>query len=145
MTTHSLERSSDDLKDFGMVRVVEILGGDLKWNQKEVTFNSLCRGKSLNQVLNSQMIIDVDVNAKRGGKNFITISKPVLQRMIDGRTLGLAIRPLGAVHASFYAMENQDGRLGAKLHLNLDPTSSPVDPDGRLKKPEQNQPDCPTK
>ena len=33
LTTHSVQRSSDDLKDFGIVRVVEILGGDPAWDQ----------------------------------------------------------------------------------------------------------------
>jgi hypothetical protein len=39
--------------------------------------------------------------------------------MVDGRTLGLAIKPLGAINASFYAMENQGGKFSAKLHLNF--------------------------
>jgi hypothetical protein len=67
------------------------------------------------------MIIDVNVTEGRGDKNLVTISNPVLQHMIDGRTLGLAIRPLGAVNASFYTMENQSGKFCVKLHLNFVP------------------------
>ena len=33
LTTHSVQRTSDDLKDFGLVRVVEILGGDPAWDR----------------------------------------------------------------------------------------------------------------
>jgi hypothetical protein len=117
LTTFMLQRSSDYLKDFGMVRVVEILGGDSAWNQNDVTCNKLRQGKPLNQMLNSQMIIDIDVAPGRGNKNFITISKPVLQRMLDGKTLGLAVRPLGAVYASFYARENQVENFSPKLHM----------------------------
>jgi hypothetical protein len=43
----------------------------------------------------------------------------VLQRLLDGRTLGLAIRPLGPVDASFYASEFENGRLAPRLHFNL--------------------------
>jgi hypothetical protein len=107
------------LKDFGMVRVVEILGGDHDWNEKDFTFNKLCQRQPLNRVLNSQMIIDVEVTPGRGSKNLVTISNPVRQRMIDGKTLGLALRPLGAVSASFYARENQVENFSPKLHFNI--------------------------
>jgi hypothetical protein len=75
----------------------------------------------MNRVLNSQMIIDIEVAPGRGSKNLITISNPVLQRMIDGKTLGLALRPLGAVNASFDAKENQLENFSPKLHINVDP------------------------
>jgi hypothetical protein len=41
--------------------VAEILDGDPNWNDKDVTYSKLCKGQSLNQVLNSQMLIDIDV------------------------------------------------------------------------------------
>jgi hypothetical protein len=119
LTTYSLQRGPDDLKDFGQVRIVEILGGDPSWNQQTVTYNSFCRGQPIDHVLNSQMIIDTEVSQAAGSKTLITISNPVLQRMIDGKTLGLAIRPLGAVNASFYAMENQGGKFSPALRFNL--------------------------
>jgi hypothetical protein len=65
------------------------------------------------------MIIDVKLSEEPGSKNFITISKPVLQRLLDGRTKGLLIRPLGALDASFYASENRMGNNGPKLHFNI--------------------------
>jgi hypothetical protein len=119
LTTHSLQHSPDYVKDFGMIRISEIIGGDPLWNQKDVTTEKLCREQLFNKVINSQMIIDVEMNESRGSTNMITISNPVLQRLIDRKTLGLAIRPLGAVNASFYSMENQSGKSGAKLHLNF--------------------------
>lgn len=120
LTTYEVQRALDYQKDFGMVRVVEILGGDPDWEQTEVSCNSFCRDQSLDEVLNSQMIIDVRVQEKRGRRNYITISNPVLQRMVDGRTLGLAIRPLGAVSASFYAREYQGGKYQARLHFDIE-------------------------
>ncbi len=126
LTTYLLERSTDFLKDFGMVRINEILAGDPNWDQKTVTYNSLCGKQQLDEVINSQMIIDIDVSKAIGDKNLITISQPVLQRMIDGKTLGLAIKPLGAVNASFYSMENNKGQYGPKLHLNFISDSQPT-------------------
>jgi hypothetical protein len=129
LTTYALQRTPDQIKDFGMVRITEINGGDPKWDQQMVTYNSLCRGQPLREVLNEQMIIDVDVAGGLGGTTLATISNPVLQRMIDGKTLGLAIRPLGAVNASFYAVENRGGKLRPKLHFTL--TSDPSPPTHR--------------
>ena len=118
-TSYSLQRSADYLKDFGMIRVSEILSGDVAWNQDNVTYNSFCKGKPRDKVINSQMIIDVDVNKNKNGKNYIAISQPVMQRLIDGKTLGIAIKPLGAVNASFYSMENKNENLAPKIHFNI--------------------------
>jgi hypothetical protein len=119
LTTHSVQRCAEDIKDFGQVRIVEILGGEPNWKQETVTYNSLCQGQTIDSVLNSQMIIDIGVAEGRDSKTLITISKPVLDRMIEGKTLGLAIRPLGAINASFYAMENESGKFSPTLHFNL--------------------------
>lgn len=78
--------------------------------------------RRVNLHLNTQRTTDfhshLEVTEERGGKTLITISQPVLQRLIEGRTLGLAIRPLGAINASFYAMENQGGKFSARLRFN---------------------------
>lgn len=103
--------------EFGKVRVIEILGGDPEWDQNKVTYNNMIQNKNYADVFNEQMIFDADVKEEPGGKNYITISQPVLQRMLDGKTKGLLIRPLGAVDASFYASENQNG--GPILHFNI--------------------------
>jgi hypothetical protein len=119
LTTHSVQRTSDPLKDFGIVRVVEVLGGDPAWDQKTVTSDGLRRGQPLDRVFNSQMIIDWPVTEGDGGKTYFTISRPVLQRIVDGRTLGIAIKPLGAISASFYALEHEGGKFAGRLLFNL--------------------------
>jgi hypothetical protein len=119
LTTRSVERKTADVKDFGLLRVVEILGGDPRWDQQTVTTDSFCHYQPLNRVLNTQMIIDWPATEGEGGKTYLTISKPALQRMIDGRTLGIAVKALGAVHAAFYAMEDEGGRNAARLLFNL--------------------------
>ncbi|MFO7370835.1 MAG: hypothetical protein R6X09_11250 [Bacteroidales bacterium] len=104
--------------EFGKVRVFEIPGGDSEWDQHQVTFDSFMQGKSLPEVVNEQMLIDTEIDEAPGGRNLITISQPVLQRLLNGTTKGLLIRPLGAVDASFYDSENLTG-CGPKLHFNL--------------------------
>jgi hypothetical protein len=39
--------------------------------------------------------------------------------LLDGQTLGLAVRPLGAINASFYSLENQDGKFAPRLRFNV--------------------------
>jgi len=75
-------------------------------------------GKKYAEVFNTQMVYDIELDNKPGSKNFITISEPVMQRLLNGTTKGLLIRSLGAITASFYAAENTNGNLGLKLHFN---------------------------
>jgi hypothetical protein len=118
VTTHTVETTSDAIKDFGVARVVEILRGDPGWDQTTVTLDGLRRGEALERVLNTQMIIDWPVSPGDGAKTYFTIPRPVLQRLLDGTTHGLAIKPLGAIHASLYAMEEGPGRT-ARLLFNV--------------------------
>jgi hypothetical protein len=120
LTTYSVQRKAEYVKDFGLIRVVEILGGDPAWDQSTVTADSFCHYEPLNRVLNTQMIIDWPVTPGDGAKTYLTISKTVLQRMIDGKTRGIAIKALGAIDASFYSMENEQGRYSARLHFNVE-------------------------
>lgn len=126
LTTYSVLRGGNYIdtygEDFGMefdkIRVIEILGGEPEWDQSKVTYNIMMQNHTYSDVFNTQMIFDSEVYDQPGSKNFITISKPVLQRLIDGRTKGILIRPLGAINPSFYASENQD-KNSPKLHFNL--------------------------
>lgn len=101
LTTHSVQRRAEHTKDFGMIRVVEILGGDPRWQRSNVTYESLLQGQSPEDVFNSQMIIDVDVADRRGERTLVTLSPAVLQRLIDGRTRGIGLIPLGSINAAF--------------------------------------------
>jgi len=106
--------------EFGKIRVIEVIGGDPQWDQNKVTYNNFMQGNIYSDVFNTQMIYDTEISDKPGSKNFIIISKPVLQRILDGKTKGLLIRPLGALDASFYASENQPENNGPKLHFNIE-------------------------
>jgi hypothetical protein len=101
LTTASLHRDAREMKDMGLVRVVEILAGEAVWRRETVTLDSLLRGGALAEVVNPQPIIDWPVNESVGGKTLFIISRPVLQRLVDGRTLGLALTPLGPIDGSF--------------------------------------------
>jgi hypothetical protein len=119
MSPYSVQRSPEFKKDFGMVHVVEILGGDPLWDEKTVTFDKLKAGLPLEKVINGQMIIDDSLTWDKNGKVFFTISKPVLQRLIDGKTLGIVIKPLGAVNASFYS-KDADKKRAPRLYLEVE-------------------------
>jgi hypothetical protein len=118
LTTYAVQRMETELEELGTVRVVEILGGDPHWTQETVTLNSFTRGQGLSEVVNGQMIIDVAITEGKGGKNYITLSRPVLQRLLDGKTLGLILRPLGPIHATFYAPEHAGGKFSPRLYFN---------------------------
>jgi hypothetical protein len=121
LTTQSVQRIDKQIKDFGGVRVTEIIGGDPHWDQRTVTLERLCEGQPMDRVFNGQMIIDVDLAEARGGHTLATISRPVLQRLIDGQTKGIAIRPLGAVNGSVYSIEHEDGKFAPRLYFSIRP------------------------
>ena len=104
-------------EEFGKVHVIEILGGDPAWDQEKVTLNSLMQGRDYADVFNTQMTIDLELAAEPGGKAFFTLPRPVMQRLLDGTTKGILIRPLGALSGSVYASENPAGN-GPVLHFN---------------------------
>ena len=120
LTTHALEQRGVAMKDFGEVRVVEILDGDPAWDQDTVTLASLCAGQPVERVFNPQMVIDAPIEPAPGGVTRISISAVVLQRLIDGRTRSLALIPLGAVHASLLPVEADGGAHAAALCFNLE-------------------------
>lgn len=111
LTTAALQRDAREMKDMGLVRVVEILGGDPAWRRDTVTLDSLLQGEALDETVNPQPIIDWAVNDSAGGTTWFVISRPVLQRLIDGRTLGLAVTPLGPIDASFRCRADDAPRL----------------------------------
>ncbi|MDZ7723337.1 MAG: hypothetical protein U5R06_11175 [candidate division KSB1 bacterium] len=126
LTTYSVLRGGDYIAPYGWdlgmefdkVRVIEIPGGDPNWQQQNVTYNDFINGQDLSQVFNGQMIYDFEPQETRDSRNFITISRPVMQRLLDGTTKGLLLRPLGAIHASFYDSQNKSA-AGPKLHFNV--------------------------
>ena len=103
--------------EFGKIRVIEILAGDPAWKQDSVTYRSLLQGQPETEVFNPQMIFDVALEPGPGSKTYITLSRPVMQRLLDGRTTGLVLRPLGATASSIYAAEAGDARA-PKLHFS---------------------------
>jgi hypothetical protein len=119
LTTQSVQRTAEDIKDFGQVRVVEIVGGDAAWDESSVTASSIGHGQPITRVLNGQMIMDWPVSEGDGAKTYFTVPRPVLQRLIDGRTLGIAIKPLGSINAAFYSHEQNSGAQSARLLFNV--------------------------
>jgi len=120
LTTRTLARAANERPDFGLLRVVETIGGEAGWDDRTATWASISSGRPPDGVLNPQMIIDWPVTAGDGGKTYLTIPAPVLQRLIDGRAFGIALTPLGSIEASFYAREARGGTGATRLLFNLE-------------------------
>ncbi len=86
--------------EMAKVRVSEILGGDPAWKRESVSARGLARGRPLDQIFNGQMIQDVEV-AEPPALTRVVIPRPVLQRLLDGRTKGLVLRAQPGVDAAF--------------------------------------------
>ncbi len=115
----SVQRSPDFNKDFGMVRITEIIGGDPTWNEQDVTLESLKNGQAIETVINTQMIIDDSVTWNQNNTVLFTIPQPVMQRLIEGKAYGLAVTPLGAVNAAFYSKNNSQ-EVSPRLYFDLE-------------------------
>ena len=126
LTTHSIAQGGDYISAYGedlgiefdKIRIVEILGGDPHWDQSSVTFQTFAQGEALEKLVNGQMIFDTELAKERGGKTYATIPRPVMQRLLDGTTKGLTIRPLGALDASIYDSEEAGQRFAPTLYFN---------------------------
>ena len=117
MHLHHMEYSRDFTKDFGMIRLVEIVGGPQIWKDERITWKNFTTGEKA--VLNGQMIIDVNP-AESGNKTVcFTLSEAVLKRLFSGKTKGLALMPLGAITASFYASETENAKFIPEIYFNI--------------------------
>jgi hypothetical protein len=125
LTTRTLELSTDERPDFGLLRVVEIIGGEPGWDERTATWIGISHGAPRDRVLDPQMIIDWPVTAGDGAKTYLTIPIPVLQRLIDGKALGIGLTALGAIDASFYSREDRGGTSAARLLFNIEAGQSP--------------------
>jgi len=116
LSTHSLFLRKDSPKDFGMIRFCEIQNYDENWMNSSSTYNDFVKSGDLSELIVSQCIYDVSVNPEKEGKTIVTISQPVMQRLINGETTGIAILPLGLISATFY--DENTIILAPKLRFN---------------------------
>jgi len=104
-------------EEFPRLRVFEIFGGNPDWSQEDVNYENFMQEKSYVEVFNTQPVYDIKLAAEPGSKNFITISQPVMQRLMNGTTKGLLLRPLGAIITSFFTTEDEE--KGPRLYFNV--------------------------
>jgi len=105
--------------EFDQIRLVEILEGNEEWTRDEVTLDNFLAGEEIETVLNTQMIIDIDIPDVKDEPRRIHIPRPVIQRLLDGRTKGIALYPLGALHASFYPGDSPADPRWPALYFNV--------------------------
>jgi hypothetical protein len=119
LTTRAVAVPKTERPDFGLLRVVEQIGGTPRWDERTSSWTSISRGAPRDLVIDPQMIIDGQVTEGDGGKTYLTIPTVVLQRLVDGKALGLALTALGSIEASFYAREERGGAAAARLLFNI--------------------------
>lgn len=117
MNTENVEKFTDTGQEVGLIRVSEIVGGKTCWRDKSITYQKFKNGRDIEKVINPQMIIDVKVRENNKEKILITIPKYIIQKMIEGKTKGIAIRALSPINVSFYSSEYKDGKYAPELHL----------------------------
>ena len=101
LTTHNVHFAPSRLEEFGYVRLVEIKDGDPSWTRDRVTSESLLQGKTVTEVIHPQLVMDSPPELERGAKTIIPVSPVVMERLLSGKTKGVAIYSQGAVNASF--------------------------------------------
>lgn len=115
--THHLIRLSDSPKDFGEIRICEILTDDGEWDETTIDYNRFFKEHPKEKVINGQTVIDTKVYPEMGGKTAVSISKPVLQRLVSGKSKGLAILPLGYISVAFYTNDYPDKAPLMRLNI----------------------------
>jgi hypothetical protein len=115
LTLDSYQTGNFSLEELGQVRLVEIIDGNSDWNSESITFNSLVGNKKLDEIINPQPAYDLDLKSQKGDKRYFTISNDVLKRLISGKTLGLLLKAIGPVVATFKV----EGDFNPKLHINI--------------------------
>jgi hypothetical protein len=107
------------LHDFDRVRLVEIINAEPFWTRGNVTYCSFSMEKPADSLFNTQMIIDIDRPVNSYKPIRIHIPRPVIQRMLDGKTTGIALYPLGALQASFYSGYNNEESGRPEIYFNI--------------------------
>ena len=115
--TYSVQKITTEIEEFNKIRITEIIDGS-DWQEETVTLQNLLNNQPINQVINSQMIVDAEVSTQKGSPTLVTISRPVMQRLLDGTSKGIAITTLGGINASFYSHETNE-KMAAELRFNL--------------------------
>ena len=116
LTTGSTVERRPDLESYTELRVAEILAGDPAWGTADVTYDSLLAGQPEAAVINEQPMIDVPAGTA-GELTLVPVSPPVLERLLDGRSKGLAILSHGGISATFSA----GGEDAPTLHFDTTP------------------------
>jgi hypothetical protein len=114
--TYQIIRLSNSPKDFGEIRVCEIYGDKQNWDINLLNYNQFLDDQQLDNRINTQTIMDTKPSELRAAKTTINISKPVIDRLLSGRTIGLAIMPLGYISASFYSDDLSDRAPVLRFH-----------------------------
>ncbi len=107
----SYQKGDFSLEELSQIRLVELNVDNVDWNAKTVTFNKFINGYKEDIITNRQPIYDLDLVSQDGTKKFFTVSKFVLQRLLDGKSNSLALFAIGPIIANIRIDENDKPRL----------------------------------
>lgn len=119
LTTDSVQWGPSNLEEFGYLRAVEIKASAPDFTRNTVTHDSFFQGKPELDVLNGQLMVDVPPAIHRGETTFVRINPAVLQRLLDGKTKGIAIYAQGEIYASFASSQSPNPGYRPTLYFNL--------------------------
>lgn len=124
LTAKSLVPGNNPDMGFNYVRVHEIFAGKENRDEKNITYITLLQGQSYEEVFNTQMIIDWPLETAGDKPAFFTLPRPIMQRLLDGRTKGLAIHAFGTKEAKLYS--RQSSSAAPRVLFNLKSASDPT-------------------
>jgi hypothetical protein len=111
------------------LRLVEVLALPPDWTGGPLRYADLLDGRPAEAVINEQPVIDALPSAP-GTPTLLPVSPPVLDRLLSGRSHGLALLSHGGVMTSF----RLNGSGAPRLHFDLTDAATadkgdPHDPD----------------
>lgn len=118
LTTSSVSYPEQKQDDIGLLRVSELYSKSI-WTEATASWNQIHQGQSTAQIINPQMIIDHAIAPTTGDTNFIVLSQPAVRRLLNESSSGIALSPLGDIHAEFFGTHGPEA-FQPKLYLNLE-------------------------
>lgn len=119
LTTANAAWAPTNLEEFGYLRTVEIKDTAPDFQRNTVTWDNFFNGRPMLDVLNGQLAFDIQPALQRTGKTRIELNPAIMQRLIDGKTKGLALYGQGALNATFASSQAPGEGSRPTLYFNV--------------------------
>ena len=85
------------MEELSQIRLVEIISDNDDWSSETITFNKFIANSTDGIIFNPQPIYDLKIPDTKNHKLYFTVSKYVINRIINGKSKGLALEALGPI------------------------------------------------